>query len=95
MPTKLILVALATLLINLPMGYWRQGGCKFSWKWIVAVHAAVPLVILMRIKSQMGFDWWTYPPMVLCYFGGQFIGARWRRRAQRAAARSAQSTQAA
>ncbi len=77
---RLIAVALTTLVINIPMGYWREGVRKFSPAWFVAVHTAVPLVVLMRHKSHIGFAWYTYPPMVLCYFGGQFIGARYRRR---------------
>ena len=77
---RLIAVSLATLLINIPMGYWRESVSKFSPAWFVAVHAAVPLVVLMRHKSHIGFAWWTYPPMLICYFGGQFIGSRYRRR---------------
>lgn len=77
---RLIGVALATLVINIPMGYWRESVRKFSPQWFVAVHAAVPLVVLMRHKSEIGFAWYTYPPMILCYFGGQFIGSRIRRR---------------
>ncbi|MCB1184843.1 hypothetical protein KDM41_15550 [bacterium] len=87
MVLRLVGVALATLLINMPFGYWREGVRKFSPAWFVSVHAAVPLVVLMRHKSEIGFAWWTYPPMILCYFGGQFIGARIRRR--RAAANAA------
>ena len=44
----LIVLLLGTLLINLPFGYWREGVRKFSAAWFVAVHAAVPLVILGR-----------------------------------------------
>jgi hypothetical protein len=88
---RLTAVALATLIINLPMGYWRESVRKFSFRWLVAVHAAVPLVVLMRHYSQIGFAWYTYPPMVACYFGGQFLGSRYRRRkvAERQAARRA------
>lgn len=86
---RLIAVALATLLINIPMGYWRESVRKFSPAWFVAVHAAVPLVVLMRHESHIGFAWWTYPPMIVCYFGGQFIGARYRRRKLAAAGENA------
>ena len=80
MAWRLMAVALATFVINLPFGFWRQGLRKFSLLWVVAVHAAVPLVVLMRLKADLGFAWYTYPPMILCYFGGQFVGARLRRR---------------
>lgn len=80
MGLKLTLVALATFLINIPFGYWRESVRKFSPAWFVAVHAAVPLVVLMRHQSHLGFAWYTYPPMILCYFGGQFVGSRLMRR---------------
>lgn len=85
--TKILLVALATFLLNLPFGYWRGGVRKFSFAWIVAIHAPVPLVVGMRLLSHIGFIWWTYPIMVAAYFSGQFLGARLRRR--RLAARAA------
>ena len=77
---RLLAVALATLMINLPFGFWREGLRKFSLPWIVAVHAAVPLVVLMRLQAELGFAWYTYPPLITGYFGGQFLGARLRRR---------------
>ena len=80
MVTHLVLVALTTMVINIPMGYWREGVKKFSPFWFIAVHAAVPLVVLMRKNTEVGHAWYTYPPMILCYFGGQFIGSRYRRR---------------
>lgn len=82
------LMGLATFLLNLPMGYWRQGVRKFSWQWIVAIHAMVPVVILMRRLLHVGFAWWSFLITIPCYFGGQFVGARLRRRAQAAAARA-------
>jgi hypothetical protein len=87
---KLTVVALATFLINIPFGYWRESVRKFSPAWFVAVHAAVPLVVLMRHKSHLGFVWYTYPPMILCYFGGQFVGSRLKRR-RRGQAEAAQT----
>ena len=80
MTLQLLAVVLGTFVINVPLGFWRQGLRKFSLPWVVAVHAAVPLVVLMRYQSHIGFAWYTYPPMVIAYFGGQFMGARLRRR---------------
>ena len=90
MPIKLTAVALATFLINVPFGYWRETVPKFSPYWFIAVHAAVPLVVLMRHQTHLGFAWYTYPPMILCYFAGQFVGSRFRRRRARLAAEAAQ-----
>lgn len=80
MALRLLIVAVATLVINLPLGYWRRSVRKFSPPWFVAVHAAVPLVILMRYVADLGFAWYTYPPLILCYFSGQFLGAWYRHR---------------
>ncbi len=86
MTLPVILMAVATFLLNVPMGYWREGVRKFSWQWIVAIHAMVPVVILMRRMLDIGFAWWTFLVTVPCYFGGQFVGSRLRRRARAAAA---------
>ena len=76
----LIVLLSGTLLINLPFGYWREGVSKFSAAWFVAVHAAVPIIILGRVF--LGVEWRLVdlPFMVAAYFGGQFVGARLRRR---------------
>lgn len=86
MTLPVILMAVATFLLNVPMGYWREGVRKFSWQWVVAIHAMVPVVILMRRMLDIGFAWWTFLVTVPCYFGGQFVGSRLRRRARAAAA---------
>ncbi len=91
---RLTAVVLATFLINLPMGWWRAGVRKFSPMWFVTVHAAIPLVVLMRLKSEIGFAWYTYPPMIIGYFGGQFLGAVLRRRRAASAAAAAETESA-
>jgi hypothetical protein len=82
----IIVVAATTFLVNLPMGYWRQGTRKFSWQWFVAIHAMVPVIILMRRMMDVGFVWWSFLITIPCYFGGQFVGARLRKRSQMGAA---------
>lgn len=74
-----LIVALVTLLINIPFGFWREGVRKFSVSWFVAVHAAVPIVIAMRVMAGIEWRIMTIVFLVLCYFLGQFIGARIRR----------------
>ena len=75
-----ILLLLFVFVVNLPFGYWREGVRKFSAAWFVAVHAAVPIVILGRMF--LGVEWRLadLTCMVAAYFGGQFLGARLRRR---------------
>ncbi len=82
---RLTAVVLATFIINIPMGWWRAGVRKFSPMWFVTVHAAIPLVVIMRLKSEIGFAWYTYPPMIIAYFGGQYLGAVLRKRKAAAA----------
>lgn len=88
-PSTLALMGALTFLLNLPMGWWRQGVRKFSWQWIVAIHCMVPVVIMMRRLMHIGFAWWTFLITIPCYFGGQFVGARLRKRAMQAAAAKA------
>ena len=50
---KLYLIALAVFLLNVPFGYIRAGQRKFSWKWILAIHAPVPGVVALRLASGL------------------------------------------
>lgn len=75
---RLILVALAVFVLNLPFGYWRGGTRKLSWQWALAIHLPVPLVILLRLYSGLGWHWSTFPVMIAAFFLGQFAGARLR-----------------
>ncbi len=73
---KLAFVGLLVLLLNLPFGFWRGQTRKLSLPWFLAVHLPIPLVVLLRLKSGLGFHWTTYPVMVGAYFVGQFSGGR-------------------
>jgi hypothetical protein len=66
--------------LNLPFGYWRENVRKFSLQWVLAIHLPVPVIILLRIVSGIGWGWYTYPFLVGAYFSGQYIGARLQRR---------------
>jgi len=74
------LLAVAVLVINVPFGYWREGVRKFSAAWFVAVHAAVPLIVLIRYAAGIEWRLAALPLTVFAYFFGQYIGARIRRR---------------
>jgi hypothetical protein len=69
-----------TFFVNVPCGYWRAGVRKFSPQWFVAVHAAVPVVIVLRLALGLPFRWNLFPLFVMTYFGGQFAGSRLRQR---------------
>jgi len=70
----LVPVASAVLVLNVPFGYWRAGCDRFSAAWLVSVHAPVPLVVLLRISSGMGWRLSTFPVMIAAYFAGQYLG---------------------
>jgi phosphatidylserine synthase len=65
-----------TFVVNVPFGYWRAGVRKFSPQWFLAVHAAVPVVIALRLALSLPFRWHLLPLFVIAYFGGQLAGSR-------------------
>lgn len=77
---SLALLIAGIFIVNLPLGYWREGVRKFSPTWFVAVHAAVPIVIVMRLLLGIHWSLAILPLMVAAYFGGQAGGALLRRR---------------
>jgi len=77
---RLAAASISILILNLPFGYWRAGLRKFSIPWFVAIHAAVPLAIALRMSLGLGFRWANVPIFALAYFTGQFLGARLRTR---------------
>jgi len=73
------IAAALILLLNLPFGFWRAGLRKLSAPWFVSVHAPVPLAIGIRFALGLAFHWSTLPVFVAAFFGGQWLGGRWRR----------------
>ena len=72
---KLLIISLIVLLINSPFGYWRANVKKFSFQWVIALHIPVPIIIALRIFTELGFAWHTYVFMILAYFLGQKTGS--------------------
>ena len=77
---NLIIVLVLVFILNIPFGYWRQGVKKFSLYWFLAVHLHIPAVVFLRLYFDLGFQWWTYPFMILAFFMGQWSGARIRKK---------------
>jgi hypothetical protein len=69
-------VALAVLVLNLPFGFWRHGTTRFSLPWFLAVHLPVPMVIILRVVSTLGFRFTTFPVLIASFFLGQFLGGK-------------------
>ncbi len=76
---RLLLAAGVVAALNLPFGFWRAGLTRFTPRWIVAVHAPVPLVVLVRVLAGLGWHLVTFPVLVAAFFTGQFVGGRLRR----------------
>jgi len=74
----LIGLIVLTIIVNIPLGYLRQGVEKFSFAWYFYIHISIPLIIYLRIKS--GYSWKFIPLTLGGALLGQIIGGRIRRR---------------
>ncbi|MFL6282230.1 MAG: hypothetical protein ACJ74Q_03580 [Pyrinomonadaceae bacterium] len=73
---KLLIVAVAVFLINLPFGYWRSRVPARSRLWFLSIHLPVPFVIALRVLSGTGWQFVSFPVLVGAFFLGQFVGGR-------------------
>lgn len=73
---RVLITCLATLLVNLPFGYIRGSMRKFSFWWFVAIHAPVPMVILIRKFHDLSLTWSLAPFLLGSFFIGQFLGRK-------------------
>jgi hypothetical protein len=71
----LLALAVLILIVNLPFGFWRGGLRKFTLPWLVAVHAAVPIAVLLRMLLGVGWRLSTLPILIAAYFTGQLLGS--------------------
>lgn len=81
--SKLILIGLLVLIINIPFGYWRANVRRFSLQWFLAIHIPVPFIVGLRLASDLGFAWYTYVVLVSAFFLGQQAGSLVIRRVKR------------
>ena len=75
--TLVALVGIASLVINLPLGYLRAGARKFSLQWFVYIHLPVPLFAYLRRSEYLSA--WMIPSFVVGALLGQLFGGRMRR----------------
>jgi len=81
--TRLIPLAVAIAAVNVPFGYWRAGLRRFSPSWFVAVHAPVPLVVVLRLLVGVAWRLASLPILAGAFFTGQLLGGLlrgWRER---------------
>lgn len=84
---KILLVSIACLLVNIPLGRMRERSKKFSLQWILWIHASIPLIILLRIGLQL--HWVAIPINIASAVLGQIIGAAPEKKKRKAIAPSA------
>lgn len=75
----ILLLIIFVFLLNLPLGLWRSTVKKFSFQWFIAVHIAVPFIVLMRMYLGIGFELITLPLTMIPYFAGHFVGGKYLR----------------
>ncbi len=67
-------IALCTVLINLPFGYFRKKARKFSLKWFLCIHVPIPLIFLARVSANLNFRY--IPLFVAAAVAGQVLGGK-------------------
>jgi hypothetical protein len=73
---RIAYTCIATIIINLPFGYIRGGFRKLSFWWFAAIHAPVPLVIIIRKFHDLELTWSLAPFLLGSFFIGQFLGRK-------------------
>ena len=77
MAWKILIVSIVCFAVNIPLGVWREHTKKFSWQWILAIHASIPLIIALRIGLKL--HPLAIPINIASAVLGQLVGARWTR----------------
>jgi hypothetical protein len=63
-----------TFLITLPFGAWRVRCRRYTFRWWLAIHLVIPVIILMRVLG--GFSYVYIPLFVASTILGHFVGGR-------------------
>lgn len=71
---NIVYVVIATLILNIPLGRWRNKYKKFTIIWWLLIHASIPIIVAMRI-------WLDTPRICIPLFIflailGQMIGSK-------------------
>ena len=67
-------LALTVALVNVPFAYWRAGTKKLSLPWFVAVHAPVPIVVVLRLAAGVTWRLSAFGVLAGAFFTGQYAG---------------------
>lgn len=74
LPDKMLVIGVLGMAANVPLGIWREHTQKFSLSWFIAVHAAVPLIAMLRKSVQMPKTAMAFT--IAASILGQVIGSR-------------------
>ena len=77
--TLMGIIGVTALMLNVPLGYLREGQRKYSLPWFVYAHLSIPLIAYLRIANHVTS--WLIPFFILCAVIGQIVGGRARRHA--------------
>lgn len=75
---KLLALNIFVGFLNIPFGWYRHNTEKFSFKWMLSLHAPIPLVFVLR--RALGLGTGAIPFLVLFDILGQIGGSRLRAR---------------
>ena len=67
-------LALSVALVNVPFGYWRARTKKLTLPWFVAVHAPVPIVVVLRLAAGVTWRLSAFGVLAGAFFTGQYAG---------------------
>jgi ABC-type spermidine/putrescine transport system permease subunit I len=67
-------IAIMTVIINLPFGYFRKKTKKYSFKWFLYIHLPIPLIFLARVSSHLSYRY--IPIFVAAAVTGQILGGK-------------------
>jgi hypothetical protein len=67
-------IAVLSILLNIPLGYWRASLQKLTFKWFVAIHLSVPIIVAARIWSTLEYEW--IPIFIMTAIAGQLFGGK-------------------
>jgi hypothetical protein len=74
MTVTIIAIAVAALLINIPLGKLRSKQRKLSPKWFLYVHLSIPVIYALRNLAGIGL--WVVPFFIAAAVLGQIIGGK-------------------
>lgn len=75
----LFVIANLAFAMNVPLGLWRTRTRRLSWRWIVALHLAVPPIVALRFSLHVSPIY--IPILIAAAVLGQMAGGWLGRRA--------------